>query len=56
MEYNQIMALKELIAEGQGDDDQQEIVENFYKGSVLNPGNIGSGDSKKEIAKPNAKV
>lgn len=47
MDYNQIMALKELIAEGEGDDVQQEIVENHYKGSVLNPGSIGSDGNKK---------
>lgn len=45
-----------MIAEGEGDDDQQEIVENFYKGSVLNPGAIGGDGNKKEIAPPNAKV
>lgn len=47
MDYNQIMALKQLIAEGDGDDDQQQIVENHYKGSVLNPGSIGSDGTKK---------
>ena len=40
MDYNSIMALKELVAE-EGEDDQ-EIVQNFYKGSMLNPGAIGS--------------
>ena len=53
MDYNSIMALKELVAEGEED---QEIVENFYKGSVLNPGAIGSDGKQKEIARPNAKV
>lgn len=53
MDYNSIMALKELVAEGEED---QEIVENFYKGSVLNPGTIGSDGKQKEIARPNAKV
>lgn len=45
-EYNQIMALKELVAEGE-EDAEQEIVENYYKGSMLNPGAIGSDGSKK---------
>ena len=31
------------------------MVENAYKGSALNPGQIG-GEDKKEIAKPNAKI
>lgn len=55
MDYNQIMALKELVAEGD-EEHEQEIVENFYKGSVLNPGAIGSDGNKKQIAKPHAKV
>jgi hypothetical protein len=46
MDYNQIMALKELVAEGD-EEHEQEIVENFYKGSVLNPGAIGSDGNKK---------
>ena len=53
MDYNTIMALKELVADGEED---QEVVENFYKGSMLNPGSIGADGKKKEIAKPNAKV
>ena len=44
MDYNTIMALKELVADGEED---QEIVENFYKGSMLNPGSIGDDGKKK---------
>ena len=32
------------------------MVQNFYKGSVLNPGSIGADGKEKEIAKPNSKV
>lgn len=39
MDYNSIMALKELVDEGEED---HQIVENFYKGSALNPGAIGA--------------
>jgi hypothetical protein len=53
-DFNQLSALKELVA---GEDDPPEVVENFYKGSMLNPGDIGAdSDKKKEIAKPFAKV
>lgn len=36
-DYNSMMALKELVA---GEEDP-DIVENPYKGSALNPGQIG---------------
>lgn len=42
-DYNQVMALKELV---QGEE-EEEIVSNYYKGSALNPGSIGSDDPKK---------
>ena len=45
-DYNQIMALKQLVAEGE-EDVQQQISDNFYKGSMLNPGIIGGNGSKK---------
>lgn len=37
-DYGSLMALKELIA---GEEDP-DIVENPYKGSMLNPGEIGN--------------
>ena len=52
MDYNSMMALKDLIA---GEEDPDEIVDNPYKGSVLNPAHIG-GNDKKEVARPNAKI
>lgn len=52
-DYNSMMALKELVA---GEEDP-DIVENPYKGSMLNPGEIGSDEKeKKEVAKPHAKI
>lgn len=48
-----MMALKELVA---GEEDP-DIVDNPYKGSMLNPGDIGEeNEKKKEIAKPHAKI
>lgn len=44
-DFNQLSALRELVA---GDEDPPEVVENFYKGSVLNPGDIGSDPTKKK--------
>lgn len=44
MDYNSMMALKELIA---GEEEEPELVENAYKGSVLNPGQIGQESDKK---------
>lgn len=51
-DYGSMMALKELIA---GEEDP-DIVENPYKGSMLNPGEIGNESEKKEVARPNAKI
>ena len=51
-DYSSMMALKELIA---GEEDP-DIVENAYKGSVLNPASIAQDENKKEVAKPNAKI
>jgi hypothetical protein len=51
-DFNSITALRELIV---GEDDH-DIVENPYKGSVLNPGSIGAEGEKKEVARPNAKI
>lgn len=51
-DYNSMMALKELVA---GEEDP-DVVENPYKGSMLNPGQIGEDKEKKEIAKPHAKI
>lgn len=42
-DYNSMMALKQLVA-GEQDPD---VVENPYKGSMLNPGQIGDDKSKK---------
>lgn len=52
-DYNSMMALKELVS---GEEEDAEIVENAYKGSILNPAGIGSEAEKKEVAKPNAKI
>ena len=51
-DYQNMMALKELIA---GEEDP-DIVQNPYKGSMLNPGEIGNEGEKKETARPNAKI
>ncbi len=51
-DYNSLVALKDLIS---GEEDP-DIVENPYKGSMLNPGQIGEDKEKKEVAKPNAKI
>jgi hypothetical protein len=52
-DYNTMMALKDLVA---GEEDP-DIVENPYKGSMLNPGDIGEDEKgKREVAKPNAKI
>lgn len=51
-DFNSITALKELIV---GEDDV-DLVENPYKGSMLNPGSIASEGQKKEVARPNAKI
>jgi hypothetical protein len=42
-DYSSMMALKDLIA---GEEDP-DIVENPYKGSVLTPGTIGGESEKK---------
>ena len=52
-DYNSMMALKDLIG---GEEEDPSIVENPYKGSMINPGQIGGDGEKKEIAKPNAKI
>ena len=53
-DYNSMMALKELVA---GEEEDPEMVENLYKGSMLNPGQIGAEDKDpKEVAKPHAKI
>lgn len=52
-DYNSMMALKELVA---GEEDEPELVENPYKGSILNPSSISAELEKKEVAKPNAKI
>ena len=44
MDFNQIMALKEMIGE---EEEEAEMVSNFYKGSMLNPGSIGGDGEKK---------
>lgn len=36
--------------------DDEEIVQNLNKGSVLNPGQINSKDGKKDVAKPYSKI
>lgn len=52
-DYNTMMALKDLVA---GEEDP-DIVQNPYKGSILNPGNIGQDENnQREVAKPNAKI
>jgi hypothetical protein len=52
-DYNSMMALKDLVV---GEEEDAEIVENPYKGSILNPASIGGDTDKKEVAKPNAKI
>lgn len=42
-DYNQLMALKELVA----GEEEQDIVENPTKGSVLTPAEIGDDGKKK---------
>ena len=40
-----------------GEEEEEMMVNNPYKGSALNPGDIGGGDgSTKELAKPFAKM
>lgn len=51
-DYGSLMALKDLIA---GEEDP-DLVENPFKGSMLNPGAIGAESEKKEVARPNAKI
>ena len=51
-DYNSMMALKELIAGEQ----EEELVDNPYKGSSINPAQINPDSKKKETAKPHAKI
>jgi hypothetical protein len=51
-DFNSITALKELIV---GEEDF-DLVDNPYKGSMLNPGSIAAEGEKKEVARPNAKI
>ena len=47
-----LLALKELLTvQGEADEEDQ-----IYRGSVLNPGDIGGDGKKKEVAKPFTKV
>lgn len=39
-----------------GEEEEQDVVENHCKGSVLTPGDIGGEGKKKEVAQPYAKV
>ena len=43
-DHNSIMALKELISE----EEQADLIQNPYKGSMLNPGKIGGESDKKQ--------
>ena len=51
--FQQVMALKEMIV---GEQEEEEFETNFQKGSVLNPGDIGSKDKKDGVAKPFSKI
>ena len=52
-EYSQLQALREMVG---AEELEQEIVDNPNKGSVFNPGDIGSNGKKTEVAKPFTKV
>jgi len=52
LDYNSMMALKELIA----GEDEADLIDNPFKGSSLNPGQINPDSNKKETAKPHAKI
>eukprot|EP00825_Cyclidium_porcatum_P000781 TRINITY_DN10314_c0_g1_i2.p1 TRINITY_DN10314_c0_g1~~TRINITY_DN10314_c0_g1_i2.p1 ORF type:complete len:301 (+),score=69.39 TRINITY_DN10314_c0_g1_i2:11-913(+) len=52
--FEQIQGLKQMIL---GDEEENDdMVQNYNKGSVLNPGQIDRKDEKKEVAKPYTKI
>eukprot|EP00331_Platyophrya_macrostoma_P026515 CAMPEP_0176438690 /NCGR_PEP_ID=MMETSP0127-20121128/19452_1 /TAXON_ID=938130 /ORGANISM="Platyophrya macrostoma, Strain WH" /LENGTH=204 /DNA_ID=CAMNT_0017822725 /DNA_START=41 /DNA_END=655 /DNA_ORIENTATION=+ len=54
MDYRDLMQLQEVLKAGQGEEEEYDEFEQF-RGSMLNPGDIGGG-KKKEVAKPNTKL